>query len=72
MVQIMFTIPDDKFDDFKAKFLRVHPIPPDEPDLTKNQWIKEWGKQCYADVYRRGRELVAKDNLSSMSEDIIT
>jgi hypothetical protein len=67
MAQITYTIPTGKLSEFKIGFLRCYPIPLDEhqqPIMTENEWIKEWGKRQFLKAYRSGKQQLAHDNLN--------
>ncbi len=75
MAKITFTIDDAKLAEFKAGFLKKHPVPIDEdtevPEFTDNEWLKEWGKRAYINAYRTGKKKIAQDTIAPVTDDNI-
>lgn len=65
MADIIITIPDDQFDEFKLGVLRAAPIPTDENDLplfTEADWFEQLAKENYREIFISGKTLLAKDD----------
>lgn len=57
MASITYKIDDGKFNKFKKPFLIAQPVPrdtDDNPVMSENEWIKEWGLTQFKNAYRRG------------------
>lgn len=76
MATITFTIPDNKLAEFKAGFLKSHPIPQDDdgnPLYTENDWIKEAIRQMIMHSYQAGKERIARESTQpSIDTNIIS
>ena len=74
MASITYTIPDDKLADFKARFLAAHPVPIDvgtlQPEMSENEWIKEWGLRQFKEACDRGDKILY-DKEYTKSDDVI-
>jgi len=86
-MQIIFTISDDKVDEFKNAFLRIYPIPSiadesEEDELAteesianknvEDEWIKKCIKKMIFSVYEQGHEqIIREQNKPIYDEDII-
>lgn len=63
MAELIYTISDTKIIEFKEGFLKCCPVPVDVetglPEMTENEWIKEWGKTQFLNMYKRGKRQIA-------------
>lgn len=75
MVSVTYTIPDEKFDEFKEAFIRAKPVPLDDdrnPIMSENEWIKEWGRRAMFAIFSRGREELHRDTMQAIDENIVS
>ena len=64
MAKVTFTIDDGKLADFTEGFLKMKPIPTSEdgkPLMTEDEWISEWGRRIYFEIYRQGKQRIAEE-----------
>lgn len=74
MPSITYTIPDEKFAEFKEGFLKCCPVPalPDTgPLYTENEWIREWGWRQFVNQYKRGKRQMASEQ-AVIDEGVVT
>lgn len=60
MAKLIYTIPDEKLDEFKEGFLKCQPTP---NDMTDNEWIKKWGRIQFMQAYRIGKQQLAREQV---------
>lgn len=60
MATITLTVPNAKFTEFKAGFLRKNPVP-DDWTGTQNEWVEERIKRMVRMDYVEGKHLLASD-----------
>lgn len=77
MPSVTFTIPNDKYEDYKKYFLIAYPNQTNEPDdpvhMNDDQWIKHRIFLFAKNAYKRGkREEYESENEPTYDEDIIT
>jgi len=68
-MNIIFTINDLDYLDFKINFLKEQPLPSDST-LSEDEWIKEWGRRQYLAIVERGKRKLAQE-LSMVEDKII-
>lgn len=73
MAKITYTINDSKLDEFKTGFFVFVPVPTDangKPEMTENQWIRQWGKMQFLNAYKKGKMMLAHKAVK-LTKDII-
>ena len=74
-MQITFTIPDNKIDEFKSAFLQIYPVPApidEEEPIDTNVWIKRCVKRMIFSVYEQGRQKIFREqNKPTFDEGIV-
>ena len=68
-MQIIFTISNEKVDEFKSAFLQIYPVP---EDANENQWIKRCIRRMIFSVYEQGKQQIFREqNKPVYDENII-
>lgn len=73
-MNLSITYTSEKPTKFKAGFLRACPVPlddDDQPTMTEDEWIKKWGKEQFLNQYRRGVQLLKRDEVVYESDIIV-
>ena len=70
MPDFVFTIPEDKFLEFKEAFLKENPLPIDS-NMTEDEWMREWGRNQYLAAIERGKKRLVQESIS-VDPSIIT
>ena len=73
MADITVTIQDEKFEEFKAGFLKFRPVPlgeDGEPTMSDVEWIKYFAKDRLVWAYKNGKSMIANEAIA-IDNDII-
>lgn len=62
-VEIIYSIPNEKIDEFLLGFLAMNPVPTDteeQPLYTTKEWVKMCGRDYFLRIYRNGKKRLAE------------
>jgi len=71
MVEIKFTIPDNKVDELKIGFLKAVPKPEQYQHLTDLEFFKQWIKDNILNAYRTGKIMIARESTDPTFDNIL-